>query len=63
MKYSKQKWFCSNCGEEQHSPTEKAYGQDWKCCNAECFRKMKWKEVLSMMGQDYYDMPSEKGDE
>lgn len=53
MIYSKQKWFCNACGKEQHSEIPYAVGRNEKCCSLECHREFKWRETLSIMGQEY----------
>lgn len=51
--YSKQKWFCNNCGKEQFSEMSKALGREWKCCSMECVKVLDYRETLSIMGKEY----------
>ena len=52
--YSKQKWFCNNCGKEQFSEIPKSLGSTHKCCSMDCVREINWKETLSILGKEYY---------
>lgn len=35
----------------------KVIGREFKCCSMECFEEMKWRETLSIMGEEYYTKP------
>lgn len=52
--YSKQKWFCNNCGQEQFSEIPRSLGSTHKCCSMDCVKEMSWKETLSILGKEYY---------
>lgn len=60
MLYSKQKWFCNNCGAEQNAPmvvgSPGCIGGKWKTCSNTCLREVMWKETLSIMGREYYPL-------
>lgn len=60
--YSKQKWYCNNCGIEQYSVPHKATLADkhYSTCSFDCSKEMTWKNTLSIMGQEYYPQPKEK---
>lgn len=62
--YSKQEWFCNNCGRKMFSVPHKAilagYGNKYSVCSIECSREMQWKQGLSILGQDYYPQDVEK---
>lgn len=58
MLYSKQKWFCNNCGTEKNTQMSSGHdgtvGREWKVCSIECHHEIEWKRVLSIMGKEYY---------
>lgn len=60
MKYSKQKIFCNACGTEMFKefhlvPGGKFLG--FRVCSSKCIREIRWRETLSIMGQEYYSDP------
>lgn len=60
MLFSKQKWFCQICGQEQN----KVIGPPWdaRVCSQKCWREWEWRKTLSIMGSDYTPDP-QKHDE
>lgn len=64
MLFSKQKWFCANCGIEQNTPmisgTVGCVGPEWKCCSIECYREIEWRRTLSILGKEYRPDPRKK---
>ncbi len=52
--YSKQKWFCNNCGKEQFSEFPLIIGAKEKCCSMNCLREWNWRLTLSTLGKEYY---------
>lgn len=50
MKYSKEKWFCNNCGTELYTDLiNSPYGRDWKTCSKECYEEIELKRSNSLL--------------
>jgi hypothetical protein len=56
--YSKQEWYCNNCGRKMFSVPHKAtlagHSNHYSVCGFQCSREMQWKHTLSLMGVEYY---------
>jgi hypothetical protein len=49
--------FCNACGRAIFC-TLPIIGETYKVCSTECLREIKWRESLSIMGENYYPDPS-----
>jgi hypothetical protein len=58
--YSKQEWFCNNCGRKMFSAPCNAIGRRYIVCSTDCHNEMQWKDTLSIMGKDYYPQGVDK---
>lgn len=61
--YSKQYWFCTNCGWRQYQEMPSAMGKEWKVCSKECLRSIALKYSLSVMGEPDFDLQKEGNNE
>ena len=52
MLFSKQIWYCNNCGKKEHSISAAAIGRFWKCCSMACHEQMQYKDALSTLGKE-----------
>lgn len=55
--YSKQKIFCNCCGKEMFIELPKVMGRTYRVCSPVCIREMRWRDVLSTMGEEYSPDP------
>lgn len=55
--FSKQKWFCNICGQEQFSVINANQYVGAMLCSMECNREFRWRQTLSIMGKDYKPDP------
>lgn len=58
--YSKQQFFCNCCGKEMFCTSNGVMGGQslgWRVCSPACIREIRWRDTLSMLGQDYYPDP------
>ena len=62
MKWTPQKWYCNNCGKEMFSSPAHGHGREFRTCSRDCYEEIQWKQILSMMGKEYYKKPLEKTD-
>lgn len=64
MKYSKQKIYCNCCGKEMQIEYSKLIGGKFlgfRVCSPQCIEEIRWREVLSDMGIEYYENPNKQG--
>lgn len=54
MIFSKQKWFCNICGQEQFSEIKNNNHLGAMLCSAKCVEEFKWRRCLSILGKEYY---------
>jgi len=59
MMYSKQKIFCNACGVEMFKEIPRVIGgySGFKVCSQACIREMRWREALSILGNEYRPDP------
>jgi len=57
MMFSKQKWFCNICGQEQLSEIKSNTYLGAMLCSAKCIKEFNWRRCLSILGKDYYPEP------
>ena len=58
MRYSKQKVFCNTCGKEMFVAIATT-PFNGRFCSQECCNEFRWRETLSIMGEDYCPNPKE----
>lgn len=55
MLFSKQKWFCQICGQEQSKTIGAPY--EARVCSKKCWHEWERRKTLSIMGQEYCPDP------
>lgn len=59
-----QPFYCKNCGAEMMgNPNRKGSAPYGGMCTKECLDDISWKEVLYIMGKEYYPKSTEQVDE
>ena len=56
--YSKHKMFCTICGGEYYWNCNFGFSKS-RTCSKECNNEWNWIETLSILGKEYYPMPTE----
>lgn len=51
MIYSKQKFFCNNCGKELYIEWVKLIGREVKVCSLDCLREIELKIATSILNK------------
>ena len=50
MIFSKEKFFCNNCGVELNIEWARLFGREFKVCSSECIKEIELKRAKSIMG-------------
>jgi len=50
--FSKQTWYCNNCGKKQLTETGGGIGRQWIVCSNMCHHQMEYKHALSVLGKE-----------
>jgi len=53
MKYSKQVIYCNACGKKMMEELPRVIGKEFKVCSSDCLQEIRWRETLSIMGEEY----------
>jgi hypothetical protein len=55
--------YCTNCGKSVEAKIEYSHGLLAVTCSKQCYKELYWKNVLCIMGKEYYPQPQDKSND